>query len=85
MKAEGLEREWSRLDDVPYRRARHVVTENARTVEVADALGRGDWATVGRPMYASPASLRDDFQVSCEELDLLVELAAAGGASSARP
>jgi galactokinase len=75
---ERLERERTRLDDVYYRRARHVVTENARTVEAADALRRGDWATVGRLMYASHASLRDDFQVSCEELDLLVELAAAG-------
>ena len=76
---EQLERERSRLDDVPYRRARHVVTENARTVAAANALRRGDWATVGRLMYASHASLRDDFQVSCTELDLLVELARGAG------
>jgi galactokinase len=78
---EHLEQERSRLDDVHYRRARHVVTENARTVEAADALRRGDWDTVGRLMYASHVSLRDDFQVSCEELDLLVELAAASGSA----
>ncbi len=71
-----LEAERGRLDDVHYRRARHVVTEIARTVEAAEALGRGDWPTVGRLMHASHASLRDDYQVSCEELDLLVELAA---------
>ncbi len=71
-----LEAEGGRLDDVHYRRARHVVTEIARTVEAAEALGRGDWPTVGRLMHASHASLRDDYQVSCEELDLLVELAA---------
>jgi galactokinase len=76
---QGLERERSRLDDAHYRRARHVVTEIARTVEAADALRRGDWDTVGRLMYASHASLRDDFQVSCAELDLLVELAAGAG------
>jgi galactokinase len=82
---EQLEREWSRLDDVYYRRARHVVTENARTVAAADALRRGDWATVGRLMYASHASLRDDFQVSCAELDLLIELArGAGGVIGSR-
>ena len=71
-----LEAERGRLDDVHYRRARHVVTEIARTVEAAEAIGRGDWPTVGRLMLASHASLRDDYQVSCEELDLLVELAA---------
>ncbi len=76
---EQLERERRLLDDAHYRRARHVVTENARTVAAADALRRGDWATVGRLMYASHASLRDDFQVSCEELDLLVELARSAG------
>jgi galactokinase len=72
----GLQSQRARLDDVHYRRARHVVTENERTVAAADAIGRGDWETVGRLMYASHASLRDDFQVSCAELDLLVELAA---------
>ena len=71
-----LEAERGRLDDVHYRRARHVVTEIARTVEAAEAIGRGDWPAVGRLMHASHASLRDDYQVSCEELDLLVELAA---------
>ena len=74
---ERLEAERGRLDDVHYRRARHVVTEIARTVAAADAIGRGDWPEVGRLMVASHASLRDDYQVSCEELDLLVELAAA--------
>src|SRR5207302_9489320 len=62
-----------------YRRARHVVTENARTVAAADALRRGDWETVGRLMYASHDSLRNDYEVSCPELDLLVGLAAEAG------
>jgi galactokinase len=74
-----LEQARNRLDDVHYRRARHVVTENARTVEAAEAIRRGDWPTVGRLMVESHASLRDDFEVSCEELDLLVALAMEGG------
>ena len=47
------------------------------------ALPRGDWARVGELMYASHASLRDDYEVSCEELDLLVELARKHGDSGA--
>ena len=62
-----------------YRRARHVVSENARTVEAAEAIPRGDWETVGRLMLQSHASLRDDYEVSCPELDLLVGLAASPG------
>ncbi|HVS37214.1 MAG TPA: galactokinase, partial [Gemmataceae bacterium] len=72
-----LEAERDRLGDVHYRRASHVVTEIARTVQAAEAIGRGDWPTVGRLMHASHVSLRDCFQVSCEELDLLVELTTA--------
>jgi galactokinase len=59
------------------RRARHVVTEIARTEEAAAALTRGDLAGFGRLMYASHASLRDDYEVSVPELDALVEAAAA--------
>jgi galactokinase len=57
------------------RRARHVVRENARTLEAAAAMQRGSWSEVGRLMGASHASLRDDFEVSCAELDALVEFA----------
>ncbi|HEY2343488.1 MAG TPA: galactokinase [Chthoniobacteraceae bacterium] len=62
-----------------YRRARHVVTENARTLAAVDAIQRGAWPEVGRLMYASHASLRNDFEVSCAELDLVVETAGALG------
>jgi galactokinase len=79
LKPEQLESVRGRLEEPLFRRTRHVVTEISRTVEAADALRRRDWPTVGRLMYASHASLRDDYQVSCEELDLLVELAAAAG------
>jgi galactokinase len=58
-----------------YRRCRHVVSEIARTLEAAAALKSGDLGLFGRLMYASHDSLRDDYEVSCHELDLLVELA----------
>ncbi len=57
------------------RRVRHVVTENARTVEAAQSLERGGLARVGQLMSASHASLRDDFEVSCSELDAMVTAA----------
>ena len=65
----------SNLDAILRRRARHVVSEIARTVEAAAAIRAGDWTRMGQLMYASHASLRDDYGVSCAELDLLVELA----------
>jgi galactokinase len=57
------------------RRCRHVVTENARTLDAADALRRGDLGEVGRLMRLSHESLRDDYEVSCAELNLLAETA----------
>ena len=65
------------LDPLTRRRARHVVSESERTVASADALSRGDLACVGRSMNESHASLRDDFEVSCRELDAMVALAQA--------
>ena len=58
-----------------YRRCRHVIRENARVLEGYEALGRGDPARFGELMLASHESLRADFEVSCEELDLLVRIA----------
>ncbi|HYO23934.1 MAG TPA: galactokinase [Lacipirellulaceae bacterium] len=70
----------SELDPLLFRRARHVVSENERTIQAAEALQAGDWATVGELMYASHDSLRLDFEVSCPELDALVEIAREIGA-----
>jgi galactokinase len=85
---EGVEAARSRLGDVRYRRARHVVSENDRTLAAAAALQAGDFAATGALMYASHQSLRDDFEVSCAELDTLVALAQqigpAGGVLGAR-
>jgi galactokinase len=58
-----------------YRRARHVATEETRVVAAADALERGDFEALGRLLCGSHHSLRDDFQVSCDEMDVLVGLA----------
>jgi galactokinase len=63
------------LGDLIYRRCRYVVQENERVVQVCAALAAGDMATVGQLLYASHAGLRDDYQVSCPELDKLVALA----------
>jgi len=65
------------LDEVEARRARHVVSEIARTLQAVEALAGSDYAAFGRLMYASHASLRDDYEVSCEELDAIVALSAA--------
>ena len=73
--AELLERGAPRLDPIVLRRARHVVPENLRPREMADALRAGDLARAGRLMNDSHASLRDLYEVSCAELDLLTDLA----------
>ena len=57
------------------RRARHVVTENARVLESVKALKHGDINKFGQLMKASHNSLRDDYEVSCRELDVMVEIA----------
>ena len=65
------------LDAATRRRARHVVTENARTLAAADAMRAGDAFALGRLMSESHASLRDDFEVSTAALDTMVEVATA--------
>lgn len=75
--ADDLARHSHLLSDVLLRRARHVVTENARVLLAVEALKTGDTATLGALLYASHASLRDDYEVSCPELDAVVEIARA--------
>jgi galactokinase len=72
------------LRGVPLRRLRHVLTENERVRRFAEALERGDLAAAGELLLASHASLRDDYEVSVDETDLLVELARTAGAYGAR-
>jgi galactokinase len=70
-----LEQHRRALPERIYHRARHVVTENARTEDAAAALREGDLARFGRRMAESHASLRDDYEVSCKELDLMTSIA----------
>jgi galactokinase len=65
------------LDEMTRRRARHVITENARTLAAADALSDGNVARVGELMSESHQSLRSDFEVSRQELDVVVSIAAS--------
>jgi galactokinase len=74
-----LESAQKKMEPVVWRRARHVITENDRTLEFAQALQTSDWAAVGRLMYASHDSLRDDYEVSCAELDAVVDIARSLG------
>ena len=77
--AESLDRAKSNMDDVVFRRARHVIGEIERTVQAAARIRSSDWPKVGELMYASHRSLRDDYEVSCKELDALVEIAESIG------
>jgi galactokinase len=75
----GLERAKGKMDEVVYRRARHVIGEIERTVNAAEGVRASNWPTVGQLMYASHYSLKDDYEVSCPELDAVVEIAQAIG------
>jgi galactokinase len=80
-----LEAYGSELPDVVYRRCRHVITENDRVLRAATALRNGELTTFGELMAQSHQSLRDDYEVSCKELDLMVEFAnEASGCLGAR-
>jgi galactokinase len=72
---EMLERAKGKMDEVVFRRTRHVIGEIERTVHAAEGVRAANWPGVGNLMYASHASLRDDYEVSCKELDVLVEIA----------
>ena len=74
------------LDPVTLRRARHVVTENARVLDAVAALGRNDFAALGALMAGSHASMRDDFAITLPPIDRLVDLLdeAIGGQGGAR-
>jgi galactokinase len=74
MSSFDLERWRSILPDVVYKRCRHVVTENSRVLEASAALRERDPERFGQLMYESHRSMRDDFEISCAEIDLLVDL-----------
>jgi len=70
-----LESKRRKLPDLIYRRCRHIVTENARVLEAERALEAGDLVACGRAMNASHISMRDDFEITCPEVDMLAGLA----------
>jgi galactokinase len=72
------------LDEVTFRRVRHVVTENDRVLQTVELLGAQGPAAIGALLDASHVSMRDDFEISCPELDLAVEASRANGAIGAR-
>lgn len=72
------------ISEEDYRRARYVIGEEKRVLTVCDALNRGDYETVGRMMYETHRGMRDDYEVSCEELDYLNDLAAGCGVTGSR-
>lgn len=72
------------LDEVTFRRVRHVVTENDRVLQTVEVLAGKGPAAIGQLLDASHASMRDDFEISCPELDLAVDTARANGAIGAR-
>jgi galactokinase len=59
------------MGDTPFRRARHVITENGRVRQAVEALRQDEFRLLGDLLFRSHQSLRDDYEVSCPELDLL--------------
>ncbi|KAL3936671.1 MAG: hypothetical protein SGARI_002455 [Bacillariaceae sp.] len=72
---DDVEKAKDNMDEVIYRRVLHVVSENERTLQAKEELVKGDWARVGELMNESHTSMRDEYQVSCEEVDVLVDIA----------
>lgn len=72
------------ISDEDYCRARYVIGEKQRVLDVCDALNAGDYDTVGERMYETHRGLRDDYEVSCEELDFLNDLARRCGVTGSR-
>jgi galactokinase len=70
-----LEAHRTELAELIYRRCRHVISENERVLRCVNALRTGDLAAVGSCMAESHSSLKNDYEVSCKELDVMVEIA----------
>ena len=72
---EDVENAKEYMTEVEYNRATHVITENDRTIQAKEELEQGDWKRVGELMNDSHASMRDNYEVSCKEVDILVDIA----------
>ncbi|MFV0634520.1 galactokinase [Demequina sp.] len=82
--ADGLADAQARLDDVTYRRVRHVVTENQRVLDTVATLDADGPRAIGDLLNASQVSMRDDFEITVPEIDLACDTAVAHGAIGAR-
>ncbi len=81
---EDLERVKAEISEEDYKRAKYVIGEKQRVLDVCDALERGDYETVGARMYQTHWGMSRDYEVSCEELDFLVEVAERCGVAGSR-
>jgi galactokinase len=84
VRLEDLEEAAGLLDEVTYRRVRHIVTENDRVLQTVELLASEGPGSIGALLDASHVSMRDDFEISCPELDLAVSTSRANGAIGAR-
>ena len=75
---------WDRISEEDYKRARYVIGEEKRVLDVCEALEKGDYETVGARMYETHWGMSKDYEVSCEELDFLATLAGECGVTGAR-
>ena len=81
---EQLDAVRDRISEEDYKRARYVIGEERRVLDVCDALQRGDYETVGARMYETHWGMSKDYEVSCEELDFLAEVAKECGVTGSR-
>ena len=81
---EDLERVKGEISEEDYKRAKYVIGEKQRVLDVCDALIKGDYETVGQRMYQTHWGMSKDYEVSCEELDFLAELAEKCGVTGSR-
>ena len=73
-----------KISEEDYKRARYVIGEEQRVLDVCEALGRGDYETVGARMYETHWGMSKDYEVSCEELDFLATVAQECGVAGSR-
>ena len=84
LSTEDLQRAEDVLDEVTFRRVKHVITENQRVLDTVENLKRSGPRAIGHQMHESHISMRDDFEISIDELDVAVETAIQHGAIGAR-
>lgn len=81
---EQLEAVRAQISEEDFKRARYIIGEERRVLTVCEALEKGDYETVGKMMYETHWGMSKDYEVSCEELDFLAELAEASGVTGSR-